>query len=192
MKLWGGRFDRTRMRADHAQQFEDFSRSLSFDRRLFFADLEGTRAWARALQRLGIYSAKEAAHVAAALDSFATEARGNPNFFEEAKDEDVHTLVIRLMAERAGAELADRLHTGRSRNEQVSVDLRIWLKGELRATLMALDRLLEALLKQAERGPDLLLPGYTHLRRAQPVRGDGRGHAGTLPRQPPGARPPLA
>ena len=169
MKLWGGRFDRTRMRADQAQQFEDFSRSLPFDRRLLFADLEGTRAWARALQRLRIYSAKEAARVAAALDSLATEARGNPNFFEEANDEDVHTLVIRLMAERAGAELADRLHTGRSRNEQVSLDLRIWLKAELRATLTALDHLLEALLEQAERAPDLVLPGYTHLRRAQPV-----------------------
>ncbi len=169
MKLWGGRFDRTRMRADQAQQFEDFSRSLAFDRRLFCADLEGTRAWARALQRLGIYSAKEAKRVAAALDSQAAEARENPNFFDEAKDEDVHTLVIRKMAERAGGELADRLHTGRSRNEQVSLDLRIWLKEELRATLGALDRLLEALLKQAERAPNLVLPGYTHLRRAQPV-----------------------
>ena len=169
MKLWGGRFDRTRMRADQAQQFEDFSRSLAFDRRLFSADLEGTRAWARALQRLGIYSAKEGERVAAALDSLATEERENPNFFNEAKDEDVHTLVIRKMAERAGDELADRLHTGRSRNEQVSLDLRIWLKEELRATLGALDRLLEALLKQAERAPNVVLPGYTHLRRAQPV-----------------------
>ena len=169
MKLWGGRFDRARIRADHAQQFEDFSRSLSFDRRLFFADLEGTRAWARALARVGIFSTKEAARVSAALKTLANEARDHPAFFDGACDEDVHTLVIRKVAERAGAELADRLHTGRSRNEQVALDLRIWLKGELRATLRALDHLLETLLEQAERAPSVILPGYTHLRRAQPV-----------------------
>ena len=169
MKLWGGRFDPARIRARQAQQFEDFSRSLAFDRRLLFAELQGSGAWARALARVGIFSAREAQRVCAALESLATEARENPAFLDGAADEDVHTLVIRKVAERAGAGLADRLQTGRSRNEQVSLDLRIWLKDELRAALAALDLLLEALLEQAQRAPALPLPGYTHLRRAQPI-----------------------
>lgn len=169
MKLWGGRFAKGRKRRAEAQTFERFSRSLAFDRRLFFADVEGSRAWARELQRIGIYSAEEADRVVAALESLAEEARGNLAFFDGAEDEDVHTLVVRRLAERAGADLADRLHTGRSRNEQVSLDLRIWLKNEIRSALGALDRLLDALLKQAARGSGLVLPGYTHLRRAQPI-----------------------
>ncbi len=168
MKLWGGRFEK-----GPSRQFEEFSRSLRFDRKLFFADLEGSRAWARALQQVGIFSTEDAGRVSAALESLAAEARANPAFLDEATNqnpaEDVHTLVIRKLAERAGADVADRLHTGRSRNEQVSLDLRIWLKGEIRSAQAALDGLLEALLEQAERAPDVVLPGYTHLRRAQPV-----------------------
>ncbi len=169
MKLWGGRFAKSRRKRAEARTFEQFSRSLAFDRRLFFADIEGSRAWARALERVGIYTAEDAARVSEALEGLAAEARENPGFFDGADDEDVHTLVIRKLAERAGADLADRLHTGRSRNEQVSLDLRIWLKKEIRAALAALDGLLEALLRQARRSPDLVLPGYTHLRRAQPI-----------------------
>jgi len=165
MKLWGGRFEKP-----PAKQFEDFAGSLAFDRKLLDADVEGSCAWARALQRLGIYSGAEAEQVCRALEAMAGEARANPAaFFEGAADEDVHTLVIRKVAERAGAGLADKLHTGRSRNEQVSLDLRIWLKGEIRGAQAALNALLEALLEQAERAGDLVFPGYTHLRRAQPV-----------------------
>ncbi len=164
MKLWGGRFEK-----GPSQRFEEFSRSLPFDRKLLFAEIEGSRAWLRALQRTGIFSAQDAERVSAALEGLASEARSNPAFLDGAADEDVHTLVIRKVAERAGAELADRLYTGRSRNEQVSLDLRIWLKNEIRAAQAALDGLLEALLQQGERWPGLVLPGYTHLRRAQPV-----------------------
>jgi len=165
MKLWGGRFEKP-----PAKQFEEFAGSLAFDRKLLDADVEGSCAWAHALQRIGIYSATEAEQVCRALEAIAGEARANPGaFFEGADDEDVHTLVIRKLAERGGAGLADKLHTGRSRNEQVSLDLRIWLKGEIRGAQAALNALLEALLEQAERAGDLVLPGYTHLRRAQPV-----------------------
>ena len=165
MKLWGGRFEKP-----PAKQFEEFAGSLAFDRKLLDADVAGSCAWAHALQRIGIYSAAEAEQVCRALEAIAGEARANPAaFFEGAADEDVHTLVIRKLSERGGAGLADKLHTGRSRNEQVSLDLRIWLKGEIRGAQAALNALLEALLEQAERAGDLVLPGYTHLRRAQPV-----------------------
>jgi len=163
MKLWGGRFEK-----GPAEQFERFSRSLHFDGRLFFADIEGSRAWARALERVGIFTGDETGRVSAALESLAEEARREPAFFDAA-DEDVHTLVIRQLAERAGTGVADKLHTGRSRNEQVSLDMRIWLKGEIRAIDEAAVRLMGALLQQAERAPEVVLPGYTHLRRAQPV-----------------------
>ncbi len=157
MKLWGGRFER-----GPAKVFEDFSRSLSFDSRLFEADIEGSKAWAGELERLGVYTADEAKRVRTALSEI--EYTGTED------DEDVHTLVLRELRERPGmAELAQRLHTGRSRNEQVSVDLRLWIKKEIAAAIARLDGLLAALLKQAERNPALVLPGYTHLRRAQPV-----------------------
>jgi len=165
MKLWGGRFER-----GPSKIFEDFSHSLAFDRRLFFADVEGSRAWARALERAGIFTGQEADRVCSALEQLAAEARAHPEFFEGA-DEDVHTFLLRKLREKEGAgdSLADRLHTGRSRNEQVSLDLRLWMKEEIEASLVRLDALLEALLAQAERHPHLTLPGYTHLRRAQPV-----------------------
>jgi argininosuccinate lyase len=164
MKLWGGRFEKPA-----AEHFEEFSRSLHFDRRLLFADIEGTVAWVHALARIGIFSAGEAEQVVAALEAVAAEARANADFFKDAADEDVHTLVLRQVNERIGPELAGRVHTGRSRNEQVAVDLRIWMKAEIRALLAELDALLAALVAQAERWPDAVLPGYTHLRRAQPV-----------------------
>jgi argininosuccinate lyase len=159
MKLWGGRFEH-----GPSDTFERFSGSLHFDYRLYHADIAGSRAWASALARIGIYSSEEAERVRSALASLAAVPLDN-----EA-DEDVHTLVLRRLKEQPGlAELADRLHTGRSRNEQVAVDERLWLKGEVAECVARLDALLDALLVQAEKNPHLPLPGYTHLRRAQPV-----------------------
>jgi argininosuccinate lyase len=164
MKLWGGRFDE-----GPSEIFERFSGSLHFDRRLFFADIQGSQAWATALARIGIYTNEEAEQVRAALDELAADARGNPQYFQE-DDEDVHTLVLRKLGEKPGLdELAQRLHTGRSRNEQVSVDFRLWIRQEITDCVARLDALLDALVSQAERNPALVLPGYTHLRRAQPV-----------------------
>ncbi len=83
-------------------------------------------------------------------------------------DEDVHTLVIRKVKEHAGA-TADKIHTGRSRNDQVSLDLRLWLRDEIDGSLGLLWELLAALVRAAQRDPDAIVPGYTHTRRAQPV-----------------------
>src|SRR6202140_206472 len=123
MKLWGGRFE-----TGPSEVFERFSGSLDFDRRLLDADIRGSQAFARALERVGILSAEERARIVSAFDEIGAEA-ANPAFFEGATDEDVHTLVIRKLKERAGA-VADKIHTGRSRNEQVSLDMRMWLREE--------------------------------------------------------------
>jgi argininosuccinate lyase len=162
MKLWGGRF------ADAASDvFERFSGSLHFDRRLLDADVRGSQAFARALERVGILSAQERSAIVRAFDEIRAEA-ATPAFFEGAADEDVHTLVIRKLKERAGA-VADKIHTGRSRNEQVSLDTRLWLREECDRARSLVRDTMAALLELAERYPDAVIPGYTHMRRAQAV-----------------------
>ena len=162
MKLWGGRFEE-----GASDVFERFSGSLHFDGRLIHADIRGSQAYARALERIGILSADERAVLVGALDSIEEEAR-TPAIFEGATDEDVHTLVIRKLHERVGT-LADKIHTGRSRNDQVSLDVRLWLRDEIDAIDGLLVDLMAALLKMARRDPNAIVPGYTHTRRAQPV-----------------------
>ena len=162
MKLWGGRFE-----TGPSEVFERFSGSLHFDRRLIDADIRGSQAFARALEGVKILTAAERAELVAAFDAIR-EASHTPEFFAEASDEDVHTLVIRKLKERVG-DLADKIHTGRSRNEQVSLDVRLWLREEIDRAGGLLAALMGALLQCAQRYPDAVIPGYTHLRRAQAV-----------------------
>jgi argininosuccinate lyase len=156
MKLWGGRFQ-----SGPSAEFERFSESLSFDKRLCEVDIFGSQAFARALQRAGILSAAECETIVAALEDVRGESP------DGATDEDIHTFVIRKLKERTP--LADKIHTGRSRNEQVSLDTRLWLRGEIDRIAGLLGSLTGALLDIAGRYPDTIIPGYTHLRRAQPV-----------------------
>jgi argininosuccinate lyase len=162
MKLWGGRFEEGPL-----EVFERFSGSLHFDRRLLDADVRGSQAFARALERVGILTAAEREDLVAAFDAILADAK-KPAFFDGADDEDVHTLVIRKLKDRVGA-LADKIHTGRSRNEQVSLDVRLWLRGEIDRASILLTGLMQALLDCARRDPAAVIPGYTHMRRAQPV-----------------------
>jgi argininosuccinate lyase len=162
MKLWGGRFE-----TGPSEVFERFSGSLHFDRRLIGADIQGSQAFARALEQAGILTADERARIVEALDQIREEA-AEPEFFAGAEDEDVHTLVIRKLKEHAGA-VADKIHTGRSRNEQVSLDVRLWLRGECDRVRALLAGVMQALVDQAARYPDAIIPGYTHTRRAQAV-----------------------
>jgi len=162
MKLWGGRFE-----SGPSEIFERFSGSLAFDRRLIGADIRGSQAFARALEQAGILSAAERVLIVEALDQIQEEA-AEPEFFENATDEDVHTLVIRKLKEHAGA-VADKIHTGRSRNEQVSLDLRLWLRGECDRVRTLLAGAMRALLDLSALYPDAVIPGYTHTRRAQAV-----------------------
>ena len=162
MKLWGGRFE-----AGPAELFERFSGSLDFDRRLLDADVRASQAFASALEKVGILTAEERDLIRAAFEAILDES-AEPAFFDGADDEDVHTFVIRKLKEKAG-DVADKIHTGRSRNEQVATDFRLWVKAETRATQARLADLMQALLAFARREPSALLPGYTHMRRAQPV-----------------------
>jgi len=162
MKLWGGRFE-----SGPSEIFERFSGSLDFDRRLIEADIRGSQAWARALERVGILTAEERAQIVSALDSIR-EGSADQRFYQGATDEDVHTLVIRKLKERAGA-VADKIHTGRSRNEQVSLDTRLWLREECRDLQAMLCAVMGRLLDHAQRYPGAAVPGYTHTRRAQAV-----------------------
>jgi argininosuccinate lyase len=162
MKLWGGRFE-----TGPSDIFERFSNSLRFDRRLLYADVRGSQAFARSLQRAGVLAAEECAAICAAFDAIRDEST-QPGFYDGADDEDVHTLVIRKLREKTGA-LAGKIHTGRSRNEQVSLDTRLWLRDECDRTLGLLRTLMTSLLDLAARYPNAVIPGYTHLRRAQPV-----------------------
>ncbi len=155
--LWGGRFEE-----GPSEVFRRFSWSLHFDRRLFAVDIQGSQAYARALQRVGIVSSEECRLICDTLASI-DEAGA-----ETAPDEDIHSYVIRCLKEKAGA-VADKIHTGRSRNEQVSLDVRLWLRGEIDHTLALLRALMGFLLEFAERHPDAVVAGYTHMRRAQPV-----------------------
>ena len=162
MKLWGGRFE-----TGPSEVFERFSGSLHFDRRLIDADIRGSQAHARALERVGILSSDERARIVAAFDEIRQESSA-PGFFDGATDEDVHTLVIRKLKEKAGA-VADKIHAGRSRNDQVSLDTRLWLREECDRVRGLLCALMGALLELAKAYPDAVIPGYTHTRRAQAV-----------------------
>lgn len=162
MKLWGGRFE-----SGPSEVFERFSGSLHFDKRLIDADIRGSQAFAHALERVGILTSEELQQLLAAFDAIREEAK-DPAFFQGATDEDVHTLVIRKLKERVGG-LADKIHTGRSRNEQVSLDTRLWLREEIDRCRGLLLDFMGSLLAMARKYPDAVVPGYTHLRRAQAV-----------------------
>ncbi len=162
MKLWGGRFE-----TGPSEVFERFSNSLHFDRRLLDADVRGSQAFARSLARAGVLTTDECARICAAFDSIGEDGK-KPDFFDGARDEDVHSFVISKLKERVGS-LAGKIHTGRSRNEQVSLDTRLWLRDECDHARALLQALMRELLDLGGKFPDAVIPGYTHLRRAQAV-----------------------
>jgi len=160
--LWSGRFDA----APDAETFE-FGSSFRFDRRLFEDDVTGSAAWARALASAGVLPRDEARQIEAALADILARGRSDPAFVD-GPDEDVHSFVERLLVERLG-DAGRRLHTGRSRNEQVSVDLRLYLRRRIPLLQGALGRVVGALAAQAASADAAMMPAFTHLRPAQPV-----------------------
>jgi len=160
--LWSGRFDT----APDAAAFE-FGASFRFDRRLFEDDVTGSIAWARAIARAGVLSAAEADDIERTLKTILEQGRANPAFVDGA-DEDVHSFVERLLVERLG-DAGRRLHTGRSRNEQVSLDLRLYLRRRIPLLQRAVASVVDALAAQAAGARDALMPAFTHFRPAQPV-----------------------
>lgn len=160
--LWRGRFA-----SGPAEDLLAYTVSLPFDQRLFPDDIAGSRAHVRGLGRVGLLADDEVTAVLAALDAVETElVDGNFRFVDS--DEDIHTAVERRVTELAGSAGA-KIHTGRSRNDQVATDLRLWCKRELIDTARDVIRFQHVLLERAEAAGETYLPGYTHLQRAQPV-----------------------
>jgi argininosuccinate lyase len=160
--MWGGRFAEPM-----DPRLDRLNRSLPVDRRLWREDLATNRAWVRALERCGILTPPERETMLAGLAT--VESALAAGAAETAADEDIHSLVERLLGDAVGP-VAGKLHTGRSRNDQMATDLRLWTMGALARMDAALAVLGRALIGQAERGLDLLMPAYTHTQRAQPVR----------------------
>ena len=163
--LWGGRFT-----GQTDPLMARFNASLPFDWRLWDADITGSSAWARAIARVGLLTTSERDQIIAGLEALRVEIAPDPAVaFAAASDEDIHSYVERRLTERIGA-AAGKLHTGRSRNDQVATDVRLWLKWQIAALDAALAELIGAAVERAEAEIDVLMPGYTHLQPAQPVR----------------------
>ena len=161
-QMWGGRFA-----GSLDAFFAQFQKSLTVDHVLAFADLQVNRAWSRALTKVGVFTEAELAKVHGAIEDL--EATWRRNGVPAADDaEDVHSLVERELVARCG-ELGKRIHTGRSRNDQVATDLRLYLRERIGSLSAAIAGLCAELVQQADRHHDAAIPGYTHLQRAQPI-----------------------
>jgi len=161
-KLWGGRFQKKT-----SQLVDDFHSSISFDCRLYRYDIEGSMAHAEMLGRAGIISPGEAGAIVEGLKEVLSDIEGGlVEFSVEA--EDIHMNVEQILTARIGT-VAKKLHTARSRNDQVALDIRMFLRDEIDQTVLLVDGLINTLLDMAEKHLDTVMPGYTHLQRAQPV-----------------------
>ncbi len=161
-KPWGGRF-----KGGTDREVEAFTESISFDRRLCRHDIEGSIAHARMLARQGILSAADEKAILAGLRGIRKDFERGALSFSDA-DEDIHMAIEKELVRRVG-EAGARLHTGRSRNDQVALDLRLYLREEIGNVLLGIRGLKDALEDLAGREIDTVLPGYTHLQRAQPI-----------------------
>jgi argininosuccinate lyase len=162
-KLWGGRFE-----GGQDPVFESFHRSLAFDRRLWREDVRGSIAWANALLDADVLPDIEAKQLVAGLMRIEAELSKDESRLSTSTAEDIHSFVESRLVEILG-DLGKKLHTGRSRNDQVATDLRLWLKRAVLALDESFRGLMSALADLAERHASLPFPGYTHLQRAQPI-----------------------
>jgi argininosuccinate lyase len=163
--MWGGRFERP-----PAPEFWRLNRSFPFDHRLLPFDIEGSTAWARALKRAGVLDRREERAVLRSLEKIRKENAANPARVPRSLDrfEDVHSFVEAAVINRAG-EAGKKLHTGRSRNDQVTLDFRMYVVSESDRARGKLRTLIGSLIQNARRHFGVILPAYTHLQRAQPV-----------------------
>ena len=161
-KLWGGRFAEST-----SALVEKFSESVSFDQRLYRQDIRGSQAHARMLAKVGVLTAADADAIVAGLDTILADIEAG-RFVWDEKLEDVHMNIEARLTERIG-EAGKRLHTGRSRNDQVATDMRLYVRDAIDGIVELIDRVESALLAFAEREADTVMPGFTHLQIAQPV-----------------------
>jgi argininosuccinate lyase len=163
MKLWGGRF-----KGEADQEFARFNASFAFDRRLIEADIEASIAHAEALVDAGVLTKAEAGKISDGLREIQTRARDEAGYFDGRDAEDVHSFVEAELVAAIG-DAGYKLHTGRSRNDQVATDLRLFLRGEIDSMCDLICAAQRALVELAENNHDTIIPGYTHLQRAQPI-----------------------
>src|SRR5690554_51620 len=162
MKLWGGRFSK-----QPDEQMNDFHSSLSFDQRLAVDDLQGSIAHARMLGETGVITAEEADRIIKGLEGILTDLLAGKVIFDPAA-EDIHMNIETILTERIG-DLGKKLHTARSRNDQVALDLRLYLARQVELVKLELKNLQTVLVRTAEQHIETIMPGYTHLQRAQPI-----------------------
>ena len=162
-KMWGGRFERP-----PDASFYEFERSWQFDRRLLPQELALDRAWARAIVAAGILTDEEGRKIVAALDEIELRAKSDPAWLDASKAEDVHHFAETALIERLGS-LGAKLHTGRSRNEMVATEFRMYVKDAAREIRCAVALLMRAVADQAKRNLGIPMPGTTHMQHAQPL-----------------------
>ena len=162
-KMWGGRFERP-----PDADFYEFERSWQFDRRLLPQELALDRAWARSIATAGILTEQESQQIIAALDSIESRAKSDPSWLDASKAEDVHHFAETALIEKLGP-LGAKLHTGRSRNEMVATEFRMYVKDASREIRRAIASLMRAVSNQAKANLGIPMPGTTHMQHAQPL-----------------------
>ncbi|WP_018982529.1 argininosuccinate lyase [Salinimonas chungwhensis] len=163
MALWGGRFS-----AGSSSMFRQVNDSLPFDQVMAVQDLQGSIVWSRALYKAGVLTADEQKQLALALSELKEQAEQGLLDFSASTEEDIHSFVEAALIEKLG-DTGRKLHTGRSRNDQVATDFRLWVRAHVTSLREDLHTVLGALLNVADRHREAIIPGYTHLQRAQPV-----------------------
>lgn len=162
-QLWGGRF-----KDERHETFAEFNDSFSFDCRLFVADVSASIAHANSLEKAGVITHDEREEIVVGLGELLEKASNDESFFENSSAEDVHSFIEAKLIDAIG-DAGRKLHTGRSRNDQVATAFRLWVRYEIDAIDAHLKEVQTALLAFAERHAKAVIPGYTHLQRAQPV-----------------------
>src|SRR5439155_20106060 len=163
MKMWAGRF-----RQPLDPGFERWQRSFEFDRRLLAYEIAASRAHARALKNAGIVSSDELISILQGLDQITEQAAMSPAFLDDDEAEDVHHFVEKQLVGLIG-DVGYKLHSGRSRNEQIATDLRLYTRAACDEIGAVLNNLAETLLDRAEQAGNAVIPAYTHMQRAEPV-----------------------
>jgi argininosuccinate lyase len=163
MKMWSGRF---RQPLDPA--FESWQRSFEFDKRLLKYELEASAAHARALKKAGVLSADELISILQGLEQIGAKATASEQFLDDPEVEDVHHFVEKRLVELTG-DVGYKLHSGRSRNEQIATDLRLYVRAGCREISNAISQLIVIFLNRAEKSGEAAMPAYTHMQRAEPV-----------------------
>ena len=164
MGLWGGRFEQ-----GSSQMFRQVNDSLPFDQVLATQDIFGSIVWSRAIAKAGVLTAAEQTAIEQALTTLMQQAEAGELDFAASPEEDIHSFVEAALIDKLG-DLGRKLHTGRSRNDQVATDFRLWCKEHVQLLKQDLIGVKASLLRTADANRKVILPGYTHLQRAQPVR----------------------